>query len=116
MKKLLLFTLLFGLFSGFVNLSFAQLPSPDNDILNQIPEPVSNFINSIQKIGTDSTYKSTWLKFNELSPRGFFNKIDDWFYGVTGTRLVDILKPVGNLLAWIFSTLAELIRWGLSFL
>lgn len=100
------------------NVSFAQLNQPPNPgtILNQIPGPVSSFVNSAKQISDDITYKSASAKFSKISPRAFFNEIDTWFYNITGARLVDIIKPIGNLLAWIFSALASLIKWGLSFL
>lgn len=92
----------------------AQPPSLDA-LKSQIPAPVSDFINSAQKVGSDFTYKASWIStLNVLNPRTAFNKIDQWFYDTTGTKLVDVLKPVGNLLVWLFSTLANLIRWGLS--
>ena len=103
-KKIgLLLILIITFFISVPKLSLAQqLPNLDT-IKNQISGPISSFINSIQRAGLDS-----------LSPKVIFNKIDAWFYDTTGTQLVSILKPVGKMLVWIFSTLADLIRWGLS--
>ena len=105
-KKILLF-IFFSVAVGIFSTSFAQQQQPPSlDALkNQIPGPVSNFINSIQNIGTDFSVRNTWLNVN------------DWFLSSTGgTSLTDVLKFVGNLLVWLFSLLVNLIKWGLSFL
>lgn len=109
-KKVALSILLpvFFLFSifGRPGLGFAQQLPPNLDSLkNQVPAPVSGFINSIQSIGTDFRVGNAWLK------------VDGWFSNTTGgTSLTDVLKFSGNLLIWIFSVLVNLIKWGLSLL
>ena len=96
-QKVKLFLIFMIVFAVTVpGLSFAQQsPTPSSTI--------GNFINSAERVGLE------WL-----SPRTIFNKIDNWFYDTTGTRLVIILKPVGNLFVWLFSMLADLIKWGLA--
>ena len=99
---------MFGLMMASSSFVFAQSapPAPDvRNLFNQIPGPVSNFIQSAQKIGTDFSIGNTWFKAN------------DWFSHATGgTSVIDALKIVGNLLVWLFSALVDLIRWGLSLL
>ena len=68
-----------------------------------IPQPVKDITSSAKQIESDL-----------LNPRPIFDKIAGWFYEITGIRLSDVLKAIGNFFALLFSTLADLIRWGVS--
>ena len=94
MKLFLIFVIMFAV--TVPNLSFAQESLTPKSIFTKVT-------NIVQRIGHE------WL-----NPKTIFNKIDSWFYDTTGTSLVSILKPVGNLFVWIFSTLVDLIKWLLS--
>ena len=103
-------------YGSFCKLTFAetnQLPVFD---FNQIPEPVQSFINSAKQIESNITDKSSQVKFNSMDLKIVFGTADNWFYEITGVRLSDILRGIGNFFAWFFSALADLIRWAVAFL
>ena len=85
---------------------------PDlNRAFEQLPMPITNFINSARQISVGISNGSTPITFNQADPGTLFTSLDAWFSNVTGgVRLSDVLRPLGNFLAWFFSTIADLIR------
>ena len=43
-----------------------------------------------------------------------FSNVDTWFSGTTGMHLIQIVKPVGNLVADVLTFFANLIRQGVT--
>ncbi len=80
------------------------------------PLPFGNFINNGKQAEESAINAMPHMDLNSLDPRALFGKLDNWFYGITTFHLAQIVKPLGNLIADIFSFFANLIRQGVSHL
>ncbi len=110
-SKIISATILLG---GLLGLFFTgsvrayEVPSINIDIsklADSLPSPLTDFINSAKQIN-----------FQTLNPQNVWSSINTWFSGTTGINLVQLIKAIGNFLIWMFSLVAQLIGWGLSFI
>jgi len=95
------------------NWNLPDLPNADN-ILNNLPAPVSDFVNSAKQIGDNLYVKTQNLNVNSFNPTNIFNGANNWFVGTTGVSLIGIIKGIGNLIVWVLTLVLNLINWGLS--
>jgi hypothetical protein len=111
-SKIISATILLG---GLLGLFFAggvrayDVPSIDiSKLADSLPSPLSpltDFINSAKQINLQT-----------LNPQNVWSSINTWFSGTTGISLVQLIKAIGSFLVWMFSLVAQLIGWGLSFI
>lgn len=110
--KIISATILLG---GLLGLFFAggvkayEVPSMNNidisKLADSLPSPLTDFINSAKQINLQT-----------FNPQNVWSGINTWFSGTTGISLVQLIKAIGNFLVWMFSLVAQLIGWGLSFI
>jgi hypothetical protein len=120
--KIIIFSIIAATAVSFAGFAFAQtgpswnLPNVQspNDLLNNLPAPISDFINSAKQIGDNLYTKSQNLNINSVNPTQWFDSINNWFIGVTGISLAGIIKGIGNLIVWVLSVALDLIKWLLS--
>lgn len=108
------------------NWTYAYSPSPSieapnnipglNQVIQNPPGPVSEFINSVKQINQNLTYKTSRFNFNTFNPTNIWEEIDAWFRKVIGISLSQIIRAIGNFILWILSFVGDVIRWVLSLL
>jgi hypothetical protein len=103
-----------SLLSGAV---YAQTIEADDDAVNLIPAPFSDFFESLRGISQD-TYPnapSLHLDYERFTPKNTFQSFDNWFEGITGLRFSIIFASIGRLFVWLIETVAGIITWAISF-
>jgi hypothetical protein len=91
-------------------------------ILNQLPAPVSDFVQKLKTVfqsGTNGTTISgltsgSGLDLSDAS--GLWGQVNNWFSSNIGVSLSDIIRAVVNLIIWIWGLIIKLIQVGLSHL
>lgn len=68
-----------------------------NGLLASLPAPIADFVNSVK-----------------LFADHFAGKIGQWLTSVNGKELLAVVKTLGNLIAWLLSAIADVIRWGVA--
>ena len=96
------------------NLPPISIPTTINTS-NLLPAPVSNFINSLEQIGESFVSKASNINFS-TAPQNIVGGVNNWFQSTTGISLTQVIRVIGNLMVWVLSTAASLIKWALSFL
>ena len=121
MLKVLFLAVIVTIFFG--STVFAQtssnwnLPKINTDnIINNLPAPISDFVNNAKQIGTNIQTKSSNLQVSSLNPTNVFDGINNWFTGVTGISFTNAIKTIGNLMVWTLSSALNLLKWLLSFI
>lgn len=105
------------------NLELAQIKQLDtNQIVNIIPAPVQDFVNSIQQTGKTPVFGNPAGNIGRINVSSLgvfgdtFNKIDNWFFGTTGFHLRAIWDFLFNLLSGLIYLVINIIKWAFSFL
>lgn len=86
-------------------------------VIDLVPGPIKDFINSAKQIGNKAANRTARLDFSIVNPANLYDKVDTWFSNITGgTSLRDVVQFVGNFFVWTLTLIVDLIKWGLSFL
>jgi len=95
----------------------AGIPALNPDSITQgLPGPFGDFLNSVKQINQGITQESTKINLRNINPTHFFQNVNGWVQNITGLNIKEIIRDIGNLVAWFLSWVANLIRWGLSFI
>lgn len=138
-KHIFLFSLLAVLSApGFssAEITFQSSPSSQSispsGILDNLPQPISDFIKSVKDIGnmasdqfgkyinTSALQSPVNINLNQLKDvnvtQWFQNISQNGFFGGLYQIVAKVLSLVGNLFVWILNIVTELIRQGLALL
>lgn len=86
-----------------------------SNLLPALPAPISDFANSLEQIGESFVSGVSNINFG-TGPQNIVGGVNNWFLSTTGVSLIQLIRVIGNLLVWVLSTAANLIKWALSFL
>jgi len=93
-----------------------------------LPGPVTDFINSLDKIKLDNSVVSLpdniqggekligQRVISESQIGDWWNKINSWLTQNIGVSFSEILRVVGNFIVWGFELVVKLLKVGLSYL
>ncbi|MGC9603580.1 MAG: hypothetical protein ABSF47_03900 [Minisyncoccia bacterium] len=90
-----------------------------NDIQQNLPAPVSDFVNKLKGVfenGPGMSGPTNGPQINLSDVGGTWASINSWFSSKIGVSLTDIIKAVVNLIIWIWELIIKLIQTGLSYL
>ena len=94
--------------------------SPLDPVFEKLPPPATEFIRSIEEIDTTIEEKGrNWgrelrrVRFEDILE--FIKQIKEWFSAASDT-IFAFIKATGNLIVWILTSIAEVLKWLLSFI
>ncbi len=89
-------------------------------ISDQLPAPVSDFIQKLKDVfqnGTNGTTINGLTSGNGIdlsNASGLWSQINNWFSSNIGVSLSDVIRAIANLIIWVWELIIKLIQVGLS--
>lgn len=116
-----------GLMTISIIILFLPLSSSAQNILNELPESVTNLFDTFSQIKinvgsipiVESTLKT--IQTTAQNPQGLtsgltdlFESINRWFGTNIGVSLGEIIKAIGSFVVWVLELIVKLIQAGLE--
>ena len=109
------------------NEAYINIPNLEqiSGLISSIPGPIADFINSFQPADLADNAQQIGADFEEAAsdftsaidqdtPSRIWEEIDKWFLDLTGLRLADVFRGIGQTIVWFLELALALFKWLLS--